>query len=172
MEENQNTQAESVSLEEIILCYLTTDELKQQFAQNFVNQFTDETKRKYDDDFYFDVLKPLLSSLITLKEDSAKELRYLRELIKEKQCSNEATEYSTDILETLISNVDDILLDYDVQPYRCDEQRFNPRRQNVVKKIITDNPEQAKIVAESLGEGYERKGIVLTKERVSAYATN
>jgi molecular chaperone GrpE (heat shock protein) len=68
--------------------------------------------------------------------------------------------------------VDDILADYDVQPFRCDGIQFNPRRQNAVKKLAAETPEQIKTVAESLSDGYERKGIVISKERVTAYAAD
>jgi hypothetical protein len=171
MEENNQTPVGILPLiENSFTERFSTDEDKRQFAENFITAFSDNPKEKYDDDFYFDILKPIVSSYIQLKEDTAKELRYLRELIADKQCSNEATDYAVEIIETMIGSVDDVLLDYDVQPFRCEDSRFNPKRQNVVKKILTEQPEQAKTVAESLGEGYERKGVVITKERVSAYS--
>jgi molecular chaperone GrpE (heat shock protein) len=172
MEENQNTHTEVLTLENLIFDLLPTEDEKKQFAQSLVNSLIEREEKNYDDDFYFDVLKPMLSSLITIKEDTAKELRYLRELVDEKQCSNEGTEYATEILESFVESINDLLLDYDVEPYRCEDKRFNPRRQNVVKKLIAESPDQVKTVVESLGEGYERKGIVITKERVSAYAAN
>lgn len=134
--------------------------------------YLDNPSEKYDDDFYFDIVKPAISALIRLKEDSAKELRYLKDFVSEKQCSNEGTDYACEIIEGFLEHIDDILLNYDVQPYRCEETRFNPRRQNVVKTLPPATPEQAKTVAESLGEGYERKGVVISKERVAAYSAD
>ena len=151
---------------------LPTETEQKEFAEALAIAFIGKPNEKYNDDFYFDIVKPTVAMLIRLKEDSAKELRYFREFIYEKQCTNDGTEYATEILESFIEHINDILLNYDVQPFRCEDSRFNPRRQNVVKKLAPEMPEQAKTVAESLGEGYERNGVVIIKERVAAYSAD
>lgn len=173
MDEVQNTATgnETGLLAEIIKL-LPTEGEQQAFVANLVKAYLDNPSEKYNDDFYFDIVKPAISALIRLKEDSAKELRYFRDFVSEKQCSNEGTDYAVEIMEGFLEHIDNILLNYDVQPYRCEDVRFNPRRQNVVKKLSPETPEQAKTVAESLGEGYERKGVVITKERVAAYSAD
>jgi len=141
------------------------------FVENIASTFATSPSHKYSDDFYFDIIKPAISALIRLREDSAKNLQFFKELVVEKQCSNEGTEYALEIFDGFIEMIDDILLDYDVQSFRCEDLKFNPLRQNVVKKLQADTPEQFKMVAESLAEGYERKGNIISKERVVAYST-
>ena len=151
---------------------LPTEVEQKEFIVNLLEACNNNSSEKYDDDFYFSIIKPTISSLIRLKEDSAKEMRYLKDFIAEKQCSNEGTDYAVEIIEGLLEQIVDVLLDYDVQPFKCEDTKFNPRRQNVVKKLQAETAEQIKTVAESLSEGYERKGIVISKERVAAYSTD
>ena len=148
---------------------LPTAEGLRSFADSFVAAYTEQRTEQHDDDFLFNIIKPTAILLIRFKDDMAKELRQLNDYIAEKGCANEGTDYAVDILGNALSRIDDILLGYDVQPYRCGDEKFNPRRQNVVKKIAAENPELAKTVAESLSDGYERKGIIVSKERVAAY---
>ncbi|QTH39785.1 nucleotide exchange factor GrpE [Cohnella sp. LGH] len=140
------------------------------FADNLVAAYVKPPSERYDDDFFFDIIKPAVISLIRFKDDTAKELRYLQAFVAEKNCSSEGTAYAEEILEGVLQSMDDILASYDVQPYRCENNRFDARRQHVVKKLVTDNPEQVKTVAESLSDGYERRGMVVSKERVVAYS--
>ena len=149
---------------------LSNAEAAELFVENIVQAYTIPPRERYSNDFFFDIVKPMLSSLIRLKDDTAKELRYFKDFLAEKSCENEGTDYANDILASLIGGIDDILFDYDVQPFISEDNRFNPRRQNVIKKIITDDPALVKTVAESLGCGYERNGAVITKERIAAYA--
>jgi len=149
---------------------LTSDEDMQLLVDNFVASFIKPPVDRYSDDFFFDIIKPIITSLIRFKDDTAKEIRYLQELIAEKECANEGTDYAVEILGNVLNDVDYILADYDVESFRCEGSQFNPRRQNVTKKLIAEYTEQIKTVAESLSDGYERKGIVISKERVAAYA--
>ena len=151
---------------------LPTKSEQKEFIENLVSAHIQKPAEKYSDDFYFDIVKPAVSALIRLKEDSAKELRYFRDFVVEKQCNNEGTDYAVEIIEGFLEHINDILLSYDVQPFRCEDSKFNPRRQNVVKKLQAETPEQVKTVAESLGEGFERKGVVVSKERVVAYSSD
>ena len=140
------------------------------FVENFATAFSASPSEKYTSDFFFDIIKPALITLIRFKDDTAKELRYLQEFVAEKNCTNEGTDYAVEILESTLELIDDILFSYDVQPFRCDGEKFDPCRQNVVKKLTTDNPDLAKTVAESLSDGYERRGLIISKERVAAYS--
>ena len=152
-----------------ILKILPTENDQREFVKNVVESFCQKPSDKYNDEFYFDIVKPAISALVRLKEDSAKELRQLKALISEKDCANEGTDYAVEVYEGFLEQLNDILLDYDVLPFKCEGIVFNPLRQTVVKKLPPQTPEQIKTVAASLGEGHERKGIVIAKERVAAY---
>ena len=146
------------------------EEILRKFVERLVEAYTESSSSRYSDDFFFDIIKPALITLIRFKDDTAKELRYLQDFISEKNCATEGTDYAVEILENTLERVDDILLSYDVQPFRCEGSKFDPRKQNVVKTLTTDNPDIVKTVAESLGDGYERRGYVISKERVIAYS--
>jgi len=171
MDETKTTNLEfTQNLISALAGQLTTEEDMQLFFENLVATYTKPPSERYDDDFFFDIIKPALKTLIRFKDDTAKELRYFKGFIQEKNCANEGTDYAVEILENVLESVDDILAGYDVQPFRCEGSNFNPLRQSAVKKLAADNPNQIKTVAESLSDGYERRGFVISKERVAAYS--
>ena len=171
MDEQQSTGSEFLqTLASALSERLLTNEDVQFFVENFIAAYNKPKAEQHNDDFLFDIIKPAVISLIRFKDDTAKELRYLQDFIADKSCANEGTEYAVEILEGVLGGIDDTLLGYDVEPYRCEDTKFNPHRQNVVKKITTDDAEKVKTVAESLSDGYERKGAIVSKERVSVYA--
>jgi len=149
---------------------LATAENAQTFVSNVVNDYTKPPAEPRNDDFFYSIIKPALSSLIRLKDDTAKELRQFNEYVKENACKSEATVYAEEIMLSLVEGIDDILLDYDVQSFSSVSESFNPLRHQAVKKIITDDPALAKTVAKTLSAGYERKGFIVGKERVTVYA--
>ena len=51
---------------------LPSEDEQKVFIENFVAAFATKPSQKYNDDFYFDIVKPTISTLIRLKEDSAK----------------------------------------------------------------------------------------------------
>ena len=152
---------------------LPTEADVQAFAEGMVSAYhrrrDTEASEVYNDDMYFDMIKPMVKQLIRFRDDTAKGLGHLKELLTDKQYSNRGTDYAIQIVEDVISGIDDMLLSYDVHPYRCTEPEFNPRRQRIVKTLPATTPEQARTVAESRGEGYERRGVVISKELVIAY---
>ena len=171
MTETQDTGKEFADkLASMLSAKLSATEGLDLFVENFAAAFTEPPSARYNDEFFFDILKPVIITLIRFKDDTAKELRHLKGFIAEKDCRNDGTDYAVEILESTLERIDDILLGYDVQPFRCEEEKFNPRRQNAVKKLTADSPGQVKTVAESLSDGYERKGCVISRERVAAYS--
>jgi hypothetical protein len=151
---------------------LNTQEKLHAFVEGLTTAFSEICEKKYTDDFFFDIIKPVLTRLIRLKDDTEKEFRYFGDFVGKKSCTNEGTAYALEIFQGFLEDIDDVLSSYDVIPFKCAETIFNPKKQTVVKKLTTDNPKLMKTVVESLSFGYERKGIVISKERVSAYAVN
>jgi molecular chaperone GrpE (heat shock protein) len=138
------------------------------FCESVVRMHTAPAREKYTDDFYFDIIKPLISRLTRLKDDTAKELRFLEAAMPEDAGDN--ADYAKTIIAHLLEDIDEMLLEHDVAPFVCEDKRFNPLRQKAVSVVKTEDPELVKTVAASLGCGYERHGAVLSKERVAAYA--
>ncbi|MDR1615527.1 MAG: hypothetical protein LBR98_00685, partial [Syntrophomonadaceae bacterium] len=58
---------------------------------------------------------------------------------------------------------------YDISPFTCEGAQFDPHRQRVVKTIKTQDESLFKTVSERLCRGYERNGVVLSREQVAAY---
>lgn len=168
-EQNDNEKNTCEILLNAIADKLSDEERIDKFADNFVRAYTESPKDSYNDEFFFDILKPAISKLIHLRNDTAKELRYFEDVINEKSCVNEGTDYAKEIIEGIINSVDDILLDYDVQSFNTDNDVFDPRRQSVVKKVHTRDIGLEKTIAERLSCGYERNGKIIAKERVSVY---
>ena len=137
--------------------------------QIFLEAISQSIAERYNDNFYFDIIKPAIKQLIRLRDDTAKGLCYFEEMLTDETYVNDGTSYSAQILQDVVSTIDDILLSYDVLPYRCETDIFDPKRQRVVKTLIAETPEQAKVVAESRSEGYERRGIIISKELVYVY---
>ncbi|MDR1643357.1 MAG: hypothetical protein LBT59_26990 [Clostridiales bacterium] len=156
-------------LAELIAQKLSVTGSIEDFAESVVKAHTGKASEKYNDSFFFDILKPVISRLIRLKDDTAKELRFFERSVAEKSSSNDDTEYAKEILGNLLEDIDSMLLEYDVMPFVSEDTRFNPLRQNAVKTIKTDNPDLFKTVIASLGCGYERRGVVVSKEKVAAY---
>jgi len=150
----------------------STNSIDKEFMETLANAISE----RYNDDFYFSIIKPVIKQLIVFRDDTAKGLGYLKEMLEENENKNEktnsATDYSVQILDDVISGIDDMLLSYDVFPYHCEGAgtTFDPKRQRVVKTIPTTIPEQIKTVKESRSSGYERRGIIISKELVYAYA--
>ena len=164
----------------------STNSIDKEFMETLANAISE----RYNDDFYFSIIKPVIKQLIVFRDDTAKGLGYLKEMLEEKENenvkeqgnenknenknekTNSATDYSVQILDDVISGIDDMLLSYDVFPYHCEGAgtTFDPKRQRVVKTIPTTIPEQIKTVKESRSSGYERRGIIISKELVYAYA--
>ena len=141
----------------------------QAFAENIVQSYALAPTDKRDNDFFFDTIRPMISKLTWLKVDTAKEMHFFTEYIKKNSCENEGTGYAEEIMHGLLESIDSILFDYAVQPFTTELGIFNPQRQQLVKKILTDDIALIKTVKESISCGYERNGVVIVKERVSVY---
>ena len=69
---------------EALATQLPTEESITSFAENVATAFSASPSKKYTDDFFFDIIKPALITLIRFKDNTAKELRYLQEFVSEK----------------------------------------------------------------------------------------
>jgi molecular chaperone GrpE (heat shock protein) len=72
-------------------------------------------------------------------------------------------------LEGIPSDLEDLLYWQEVKPFTCSGQKFDPRRQRVLKKIETPEKSKDKTVAESLLPGYEWEGRIIRPEMVTVY---
>lgn len=73
------------------------------------------------------------------------------------------------LLKSVPSDLEDICLKQGILPFKCSESAFNPSRQRILKKIVMEDAEKDKTVAESLRPGYLWDGEVIRPELVSVY---
>lgn len=75
-------------------------------------------------------------------------------------------------LEDVAQDMEDVFQVQGVTPFTYDDERFDPGRQRVVRKIDTGEASKDKTVAESLAPGYEWDGKVIRREMVAVYSYN
>ncbi|MDR0492153.1 MAG: hypothetical protein LBH74_00720 [Nitrososphaerota archaeon] len=105
--------------------------------------------------------------IIRLKDDLEKDIKTFNDLTKDDAAK--ALSFAQKVLESGSVGLADILEYYDVLPYKTEDNKFNPLRQTVVRKAVTTDETLFKTVSTSIGDGYERNGRVVSKERVAAY---
>jgi len=139
------------------------------FVEKIIDAYLDSPQNKrYDDDFFLDIIKPVMVQIIRLKDGLEKDCRTFNGLLSKNDVIN-ALSFAQKALDGIREEFVDILDYYDVVPFKVEGNKFNPLKQTVVKPIPTSDETLFKIVSESLGCGYERNGRVINKERVSAY---
>ena len=74
-----------------------------------------------------------------------------------------------EILEDIPTELEEIFFRQGVQAFALDSEAFDPARQQVLKKIETDDKSKARQVAASLRPGYEWEGRVIRREMVAVY---
>ena len=106
-----------------------------------------------------------LMDLIKMIDDIKKWVKHYNDL----ESSVKDPAKAVELLETIPSDLEDILFLQGVRPYICGESIFNPARQRVIRKIETMESFKDKLVAESLRSGYEWEGRIIRPEMVSVY---
>ena len=139
------------------------------FVGRLVDFVANDPQKRYDDIFYYDIIKPLLLRVIDVRDDFEKDIRTVSQMDENDTPVEEKVALARNALMFCRDSLDDALNFYDVSTYTSEEPLFNPKRQTVIKTIPTDDPALHRIVEESLGSGYERNGAVIRKERVSCY---
>jgi molecular chaperone GrpE (heat shock protein) len=111
-----------------------------------------------------------MAQIIEARDILEKDIRTFNEFLS-KDDTTKALSFARKALEGGSDNLKDILEFYDVMPYTiADNNKFNGLKQTAVKYVKTDDESLLKIVVESVSSGYERKGKVVRKERVTAYS--
>ena len=74
--------------------------------------------------------------------------------------------------EGVISDLEDILMLHDVEPFIVDNSVFDPARQRVVQKVETSEKIKDKTIARRLCPGYESEKKIIRPEKVEVYVFN
>ena len=173
VEESTSRELNFTEQVEAALCkHLPSDDGIDNLIEKIVETYLTESRKKYDDDFFFDIIKPIIVQIIRLKDDLEKDIRTLNNEINNKSDVNKIISFAQDVLESTNDSITDIIEFYDVNPYKVDGKEFDPLKQTTIKTIPTDDTSLFKVVVESFSHGYERNGKIISKERVSAYTVN
>ncbi|MDR2719533.1 MAG: nucleotide exchange factor GrpE [Nitrososphaerota archaeon] len=139
------------------------------FVEKIIDTYMESSQhKKYNDDFFLDIIKPVMIQIIRLKDGLEKDQCTFKDILAKNDVLK-ALSFAQDIFNGFEEEFTDILEYYDVIPFKAENNKFNPLKQTVVKTIPTTDETLFKIVSESVGCGYERHERIVRKERVAAY---
>lgn len=138
------------------------------FVEKVVSAYLLEPKKKYDDDFFFDIIKPMIKQIIDLKDGLENNINTFNDLLG-KDDPSKALSFAQEVLKIRNNELASILEYYDVTQFKDDCTKFNPLKQTVIATIPTEDEAQFKKISKSLSYGYARNGRVISKERVEAF---
>lgn len=120
--------------------------------------------QEYKNDIYFQLIKPFIMDIISVREDMKKNIENI----------NETLEYETlEFLQSYIEQLKIILENNDIEVYStntAEDKNFNPKKQRVVKQIKTSDESLHGKVYNILTDGYTYKEKVISPERVEVYS--
>jgi molecular chaperone GrpE len=137
---------------------LKIDESKEKIIDNLHREL-----QSYKDDQIKDVVKPLINDLILMADR-------IRKIVESFEKEEEL--YPKKLLRILnesIQDIEDILYRQGIEPFSCEDDNFDIKRQQIVKTIKTDDASKDKKVVEVLGKGYEWDGKLFRHEKVNIF---
>jgi len=118
--------------------------------------------QEYKMDLLAKTNRPFINGLIYMFDDLDKTLDKVQDDL-------EFSEKSIKILKNIQEDILILLEENGIVEYRDIDEKFNPTRQQVVKKVPTPNKELVGMVVESVRPGFELGNIVIRKEKVAVY---
>lgn len=109
--------------------------------------------------------RPVFLSLIRLHDDIGK----LLEPVAAEGLAALTPEKMVRLLEELHKDVAVVLEEHGVSAFRGEAERFDARREKVLRTVETTSTQLAGQVAERIRPGFEQNGVLLEKERVAVY---
>ena len=108
--------------------------------------------QEYKNDMYFQLVKPFIMDIISIREDMKRNLKNFNEKTEDKKI---------EFLQSYVEQLKIILENNDIEVYNTDiveNENFNPKKQRVMK------------IYNFLTDGYAYKEKVISPERVEVYA--
>jgi molecular chaperone GrpE (heat shock protein) len=116
-----------------------------------------------------DLIKKPLNTVIMDIIKVADDVRRLTAHYRQRTLAPGDPQKVLEILEEIPTELEEIFFRQGVQPFALAAEAFDPARQQVLKKIETDDQSKARQVAASLRPGYEWEGRVIRREMVAVY---
>ena len=121
--------------------------------------------QEYKNDFYFQLIKPTILDLIRVRDNFKAGV---------KEFSKKSREEQDRFLRSFIDGIDIILDDNEIEIFETDltdenNQKYNSRKQKIVRKVETQEKEKNGKICELISEGYIRNEKVIECEKVKVY---
>ena len=136
---------------------LKYDQHKEKIIDNLHRELQD-----YKNDIHKRLLQPMILDMIHLIDD----IRKLSGHYRKKEVSEVGPGRLLKDLESIPSDLEDILYRQGVEPFICSGDIFNPAKQRVMKTIETSDQMEDKLIHERLRPGYEWEEKVIRPEMV------
>ncbi len=151
------------------------DELKPR--QELLDQLSEQNRKFQERHHERHVMFPLLMALIRVAD------RCRDQIDNGQSCLRKLTLSQDHVLRTMISQflaarqadlmeVEARLADFDILPYSCQADLFNPAEQKIVDKISHLDPQQNQKIACRHRPGYRRNNMIFRQEYVSVFIVN
>ena len=121
--------------------------------------------QEYKNDFYFQLIKPTILGLIRVRDNFKAGV---------KEFSKKSREEQDRFLRSFIDGIDIILDKNEIEIFETDltdenNQKYNSRKQKIVRKVETQEKEKNGKICELISEGYVRNEKVIECEKVKVY---
>ena len=121
--------------------------------------------QEYKNDFYFQLIKPTILGLIRVRDNFKAGV---------KNFSKKSREEQDRFLRSFIDGIDIILDENEIEIFETDltdenNQKYNSRKQKIVRKVETQEKEKNGKICELISEGYIRNEKVIECEKVKVY---
>lgn len=130
-------------------------EFEKETADRFYNEL-----QEYKNDLYFQLIKPIVTGLISIRESMKKGLKNFGEISDEEKFK---------IFESYIEEIEIILENNDVEIYETDieiDSYVDLKKQKIIKKIATPYEQLHGKIENVLSSGYTYKGKIISPEKV------
>ncbi|WP_422926103.1 nucleotide exchange factor GrpE [Singulisphaera sp. PoT] len=119
--------------------------------------------QEYKQDLLLNVMRPVFVDLIQLHDDIGK-------IVESRQGAEGETGQLVELMRGFQQGIDDVLYRQGVEPFACEGESFDPRRQRAVSTTPTEDPSLGKTIAARHRKGYRAGEKVIRPEIVSVFA--
>jgi molecular chaperone GrpE len=119
--------------------------------------------QEYKQDLLLNALRPLIIDLVQLHDDIGK-------MIAAQGEPEPPVARLLGIMAGFQQGIEDILYRQGIEPFEVEGDAFDPRRQRAVATVTSDDPAQAKTVAEHLRKGFRAGDKIIRPEIVAVFA--
>lgn len=132
------------------------------------NRIIDELHKElqhYKDDATKKYIKSLVLDLIQFGDNMRKLIRHF----ESRPLTMEDARKLFNLLETVPSDIDDILYRQGVESFQSDDLQFDATRQRVIGRVESSRPEDDRKIEKAVHPGYEWDGVLIRPELVNVY---